>query len=64
MIPNVPPTAVIVPDGSGFDFSFGAAGSVDPDGSIVSYTWDFGDGTAPVTVADPDPVAHTYTTAR
>ena len=44
VVPNVPPTAVIVPDGSGFDFSFGAVGSDDPDGSIVSYTWDFGDG--------------------
>ena len=60
VIPNVVPTAVIVADGTGFDFSFGAAGSVDPDGSIVSYTWDFGDGSAPVTVAVPDPVAHTY----
>jgi len=33
----------------GASVSMSAAGSVDPNGSIVSYTWSFGDGGAPVT---------------
>jgi DNA/RNA endonuclease G (NUC1) len=35
------PTAAIAEGGTA---SFSAAGSVDPNGSIVSYAWDFGDG--------------------
>jgi PKD repeat protein len=38
--------------------SFSAAGSTDPDGTVTSYNWDFGDG-AVSTDANP---AHTYTT--
>lgn len=34
-------------------FTFNASGSSDPDGEIVAYTWDFGDGSAPVTEDDP-----------
>lgn len=45
---NQPPTAVAsaVPAAGEAPLSvvFGSAGSVDPDGSIVSYQWDFGDG--------------------
>jgi len=43
---------------------FDASGSTDPngDGTIVSYTWDFGDGTSPVMVATAT-VNHSYTTA-
>lgn len=37
------PSAAIEEGGSA---SFSAAGSVDPNGSIVSYAWDFGDGTS------------------
>lgn len=36
-----------------------ATGSYDPDGTIMSYTWDFGDGTATV----GDTAFHTYNTA-
>ena len=39
--------------------SFSSTGSYDPDGSIASYEWNFGDGTALATTAN---VNHTYTT--
>ncbi|MCE9518325.1 MAG: PKD domain-containing protein [Verrucomicrobia bacterium] len=40
--------------------NFSSAGSSDPDGTIASYSWNFGDGTALSTLANP---AHSYTTA-
>lgn len=40
--------------------TFNASKSYDPDGFIVSYEWDFGDGTAIVTEADPI-TTHVYT---
>lgn len=40
--------------------TFDASASYDPDGTIVSYTWDFGDGTPIVTETDPI-TTHTYT---
>lgn len=39
--------------------SFSSTGSYDPDGSIVSYVWNFGDGSAPVAGAT---ASKTYTT--
>jgi PKD repeat protein len=39
---------------------FSSAGSLDPDGSIVSYLWNFGDSTYPPDQTSPNPV-HTYT---
>lgn len=41
-----------------FTVNFNATGSTDPDGSIVAYAWDFGDG-ATSTAANP---SHAYTT--
>ena len=44
--PNVPPTAAIGSSGTGgqapYTVSFDGTGSSDPDGSIASYAWDFG----------------------
>ncbi|PQJ35460.1 hypothetical protein BSZ35_13365 [Salinibacter sp. 10B] len=43
--PNQAPTASISLDSrSGLSAAFSAAGSMDPDGSIASYAWNFGDG--------------------
>lgn len=54
--PNIPPVAVIGVTTSALVASFSGAGSNDSDGSIVSYSWDFGDG-ATSTLATPN---HTY----
>jgi PKD repeat protein len=57
---NQPPVAVASADpdhGSApLTVQFSADGSSDPDGSIVAYAWDFGDGS---TSSEADP-AHTY----
>ena len=60
--PNQPPTANANGPYSalvGANISFSSAGSSDPDGSIVSYSWDFGDG-ATSTAANP---THAYSAA-
>jgi PKD repeat protein len=59
---NQPPVAVVAnsspTSGEGpLTVTFSSAGSSDPDGTIASYDWDFGDGTSS-TEANP---AHTYT---
>ena len=60
--PNVVPTAVANSDvaagNAPLTVAFSSAGSVDPDGSIASYSWDFGDGSPVSTDANP---THTYT---
>lgn len=48
LAPNLPPTAVTSGPASGLVeemLSFSGSGSSDSDGNIVSYAWDFGDGT-------------------
>ena len=41
---NVPPVASFTADCTLLDCNFNGAGSSDFDGSVVSYSWDFGDG--------------------
>ena len=61
--PNQPPTAVaevFVDTGEApFTPAFSSANSSDPDGSIVSWLWDFGDGT---TSTLPNPAIKVYET--
>ncbi len=60
---NQQPVAVAAATPAGGDVplavSFSSAGSTDPDGAMVSYAWDFGDGT---TSTQPNP-SHTYMVA-
>jgi serine protease len=44
--PNQPPTASFTYSCSGLTCSFDGSGSTDGDGTIASYAWNFGDGTA------------------
>ena len=63
---NQPPTAVLVINGSApvgdtpLSVDFDAAGSSDPEGSTLTYSWDFGDGT---TAAGSEQITHQYTVA-
>src|SRR5699024_4014823 len=43
--PNLPPVADIGISVEGLGASVDGTGSTDPDGTIVSYLWDWGDGT-------------------
>ncbi len=53
LIDGLPPTPFLV---AGKSIAFSARSSVDPDGSIVAYAWNFGDGTTATTPS----VAHTF----
>lgn len=55
---NQPPSAVghATANAAGTTVAYDAAGSFDPDGTIASYEWDFGDGT----VATGQKATHTY----
>jgi PKD repeat protein len=56
---NAPPVASLTFAALGLTCSFDGSGSSDPDGTITSYAWNFGDGT---TGSGPT-VSHTYATA-
>jgi PKD repeat protein len=43
-VPNVPPQAAFSANCDGLTCTFSGSGSSDPDGTITSYAWDFGDG--------------------
>ena len=57
--PNDPPTATFSNSAEGLDATFDASGSADPDGAIVAYDWDFGDGTSGIGTK----VTHSYAAA-
>jgi len=58
---NEPPVATASTTSiSGLTVVFSSSGSYDSDGTIVSYSWDFGDGTGSSTQANP---VYTYGTA-
>ncbi|RFU20205.1 PKD domain-containing protein [Geodermatophilus marinus] len=54
---NEPPTAAFTATGDGTARTFTATAS-DPDGTVERYTWDFGDGSAPVDGGAE--ISHTY----
>ncbi len=53
-VPNADATSGVAP----LTVNFDGSGSNDPDGQVVAWHWDFGDGSA----ADSDIATHTYTT--
>lgn len=56
--PNVEPTAAFEATATGLEVSVDAGGSADPDGDLVGYAWDFGDGQT----GDGATATHTYAT--
>jgi PKD repeat protein len=58
-LPNDPPKAAFTFDGVRADATFDGSASTDPDGSIASYDWDFGDGKS----GTGQKPAHTYASA-
>jgi PKD domain-containing protein len=66
--PDTAPTAALTASPTSgnvpLQVTFNGSGSSDPDAgdSVASYTFDFGDGTAPVTQSTPT-ITHTYTNA-
>ena len=60
--PNTSPTAALDVSCKGLDCTVDATGSSDPDGSISSYAFDFGDGTT-LPAGPNGKVEHTYSAA-
>ena len=58
-VPNTPPTAAFTSHCDQLACGFDGSGSADPDGSIASYSWDFGDGSTGTGVTPQ----HTYAAA-
>jgi PKD repeat protein len=56
VVPNQPPVVQWTSSATGLNVTFDSAGTNDPDGSIASYAWTFGDG-ATSNVANP---THSY----
>lgn len=54
---NQSPTAVFTSSAAGLAASFDGSGSSDPDGTVSSSSWNFGDGSPAGTGVTP---AHTY----
>ncbi|HEY3832966.1 MAG TPA: PKD domain-containing protein [Acidimicrobiia bacterium] len=54
---DAPPTAAFTPTCTGLSCSFNAGASTDSDGTIISYSWNFGDGTPAATGVT---VQHTF----
>jgi PKD repeat protein len=46
LVTNLAPTAAFTSSATGLTASFNGSGSHDPDGTIASYAWDFGDGSS------------------
>jgi 6-phosphogluconolactonase len=60
--PNIGPTAALrIRDRQGPLVTLSAAGSIDPDGTVETYGWDFGDGTRSTTTEPV--VTHRYARA-
>lgn len=57
--PNQPPTAAWTSSTDGLTLNVDGSGSTDPDGTIVSHRWDFGDGATASGVT----ASHTYSAA-
>lgn len=56
VVTNKPPTAAFTVSVSGSTVSVNGTGSSDPDGTVASYTWNFGDGAT----ASGSTASHTY----
>jgi PKD repeat protein len=61
-VKNLPPIPVMIISGEqmvGKPITFDASGSIDPDGQVVSYRWDFGDGGS----SNQSSASHIYSSA-